>query len=304
MRFFAAMIAAVVGCGHPLSSGEAASLAAGTSDSLVVNSRHPTPLRVRAFDAAGQVVQGAQIRYERVDGDSLTVTQTGDVTCARSGDMTVRATLGRLSTRLVVQCRLVEYVRLPGPLQFVLGDTALSRPFALPLAAYDANGHPIVRYTAALFLKDSGIARLHGLMLSPQSRGITGIGAHIGDRDAWIGLHVYQRVGDLAALDTLLRVPDRQRLFAAPLRLSGGDLLRQRLPRGQWMLTMLPESDTSQDRILLRVEGGRCTEHLFGSLRRWGCTAGDSTTVVVYRSFGHATPRESTGYLLVRWLFG
>lgn len=304
-RILTASLVALSACAsHPQSGSPVRLAAADPSDTVVVNSHWPTALAVRALDAAGRVVARAPIRYAWAGGDSLPVSPTGAVTCTRSGNLTVRASLSRLHRTLVVQCRLVEYVRLPGPLQFILGDSILSRPFLLPLSAYGANGRPIAPYTASVGVKDSSVAALRGSTLAPRSRGITGIGAHIGDRDAWIGVHVYQRVGSLAALDTALRVPDRQRLFAAPVRLDNGDLIRQRLPPGQWMLTMLSETDTAPDRIHLRIEGAHCQANFFQSVRRWGCTAGPNATVLLYRPFGHGKPEEASGYLLVRWLFG
>lgn len=301
MRFLTTSAAFLCACG-PSQAGPPVRLVRGTSDTAVLNSRHPTALAVRALDATGRWAVGAPIRYVWAGGDSLPVTPSGDVTCARSGDFVVRAVLGGLVARLVVQCRLVEYVRIPGPLQFVLDDSTLSRPFSLPLFAYGTDGRPIVRFVASVGVKDTGIAVLRGLTLFPRKRGITSVGAHIGDRDAGIGVHIYQRVSTLAAVDTLLRVRAEQRLFAAPLRLNPGDVIRQRLPPGDWMLAMLPEAETAPDRIQLRIEGAHCQEHFLNSPRRWGCHAGPDATLILYRPLGRRQA-PTTGYLLVRWLF-
>jgi len=98
-------------------------------------------------------------------------------------------------------------------------------------------------------------------------------------------------------------VPTTQRLFAVPVRLNHGGLLRQRLPPGNWMLAMLPEADSTPDRIRLRIEGARCRDNLLNSPRRWGCAAGSEARVILYRPFGHPHAAEATAYLLVRWLF-
>lgn len=278
-------------------------LVSGASDTIVVNSHYPVALPVRALDARGHAIATGPIRFTWIGGDSVPVTGDGAVTCTKSGDLAVRAALGALTLRLIVQCRRVENVRMPGPFQFVLGDAALSRPIPLSFVAYDASAHPISPTTATAGVGDSAVARLHGLVLSPQGRGITWAGVRIGERDGVMGVHVYQRVDTLAALDTLLRVRDVQRLFAVPLRLARGDMRRQRLPRGDWMLVMLPEADATKGRIHLRVEGASCQERFLNTPRRWGCHVDSSATVVLYRPSGGSQPAEATGYLLVRWLF-
>ena len=300
------IVAAVLfACGQPSQSGRPVRLTVGVSDTVVLNSRYPRTLPVRALDAAGRTLGGASIVYTQLGGDTLPMTPPGSVTCTRSGTFAVRASLGRLTTRLVVQCRVVEYVRIQGPLQFILGDSARSGPVQIPLEAYGADARPIAHFVAGVSVRDTSIATLRGLTLSPRARGITQVDARIGDRDTRMGVHVYQRVPSLAALDTLLRVSPGQRLFAVPLSLSPGEFIRERLPRGEWMLVMVPEEDVAPDRIRLRVEGARCRDHfLNGSPRRWGCYVKSDASVVLYRPFGRAPASVATGYLLVRWLFG
>jgi hypothetical protein len=283
---------------------EEAAEAAEAADTIVVNSRWPTALPVRALDAAGRAVAAAPIRYEREGGAPLPVAPAGAVTCARAGDLTVRATLGRLPPRrLVVRCRPVAHVRIPGPLQFILGDSAYTRPYALPVTAYGPDGRPVHLVVGRVSVGDTAIATLRGLTLHPRARGITQAGAHIGDGSAAMGVHVYQRVDTLGALDTLLRVRPAQRLFAVPLRLARGELRRQRLPPGGWMLAMLPEAERGPTGIGLRVEGAACHPNFLNAPRRFGCEAGPDASVVVYRPFGSERDSVATGYLLVRWLF-
>ena len=283
--------------------GPAVRLTAGPTETVIINGRHPTPLAVRALDAAGRTVAGAPVRYAWAGGDALPVTPGGDVTCTRSGDLVVRAVSGRVAARLRVQCRVVEYVSIPGPLQFVLGDSALSRPVPLPVVTYGADARPIAPAVAGVSVRDTDIATLRGLILAPRRRGITLASASVGDRAGRIGVHVYQRVDTLAALDTLLRVPPGQRLFAVPLRLARGEFRRQRLPPGTWMLTLVPEADTAADRVRLQIDGATCQAHLLNTPRRWGCLAGPGATVTVYRALVPGAAPPTTGYLLVRWLF-
>jgi hypothetical protein len=188
-------------------------------------------------------------------------------------------------------------------MQFILGDSEMSRPLRLPIEAYGADGRPVTLFVAAVSIADSGVAALKGLTLYPRSRGITMAWARIGNRDAGIGVHIYQRVSTLAALDTMVRVPPNQRLFAVPLRLETGQSYRQRLPPGGWMLTMLPEDDHDPNRIRLRIEGADCQANLLNTPRRFGCGAGPNAAVIIYRPFRKRDASIETGYLLVRWLF-
>lgn len=305
MRILMTTIALCAACtGEPQAArGPAVRLTAGASDTIIINSRRPTPLPIYALDAAGRTVAGAPIRYEWVDGAPLPVTTTGLVTCTQSGDLGVRAVLGSLAARVLVRCQPVEYVRIPGPVQFILGDSTLGRPAALPVEAYGADGRRVTRFTAHAHVEDSALATPVGLTLHPRSRGITLTSVTVGDRSAAIGVHIYQRVSTLAALDTLLRVPPNQRLFAVPLSLESGELRRQRLPPGGWMLAMLPEEEDDPNGLRLRVEGAACTPNFLNTPRRFGCEAGPGATVVVYRAFGSREASVATGHLLVRWLF-
>ena len=280
-------------------------LVLGVSDTLVVSGRYPTTLPVRAVDARGRTAVGAPVRFSRVGGDTLPLSPTGVVTCSRSGDIAVRAALGSLTKQFLVQCRLVSYVQIPGPLQFILGDSALSQPLQVPVSAYGADGRPLNHFVASIGVGDSDIAIVRGNSLSARRRGITFVAARVGNRDAGMGVHVYQRVASLGAIDTLLRVRPEMRLFAVPLSLEPGDFLRQHLPRGNWMVVMLPEEDVAPDRIHLRIEGAQCRDHfLNGSPRRWGCNVKSDASVILYRPFGRTSASAGAkAYLLVRWLF-
>jgi hypothetical protein len=291
----------LAGCGGPSAAGPAVRLAA--SDTILINSHWPTALPVHALDAEGRTIVGAPIRFERVNGAALPVTSAGAVTCARSGDLSVRAVLETLTTRVVVRCQLVEYVRVQG-MQFILGDSQLSQPRTLAAAAYSADGRPVSKFTLSMGLADSRVASLRGTTVSPRAPGRTVAGVHVGDQEAGTGVHVYQRVGALDALDTLLRVHPEQRMFAVPLHVGHGQQFRQRLPPGSWMLALLPNDEPSQDPIRLYVDGAVCQSNLLNDPGRLGCEATSHASVVVYRSLQSRVSVVATGYLLVGWLHG
>ncbi len=289
-------------CSAPQSPGPPARLSVGPTDSIIVNNVGSTPLAVHAIDASGHAL-ASPVHFTWIGGDSLSVSATGLVDCSRRGDVVVRAEVQPLSSTLTVRCRPVAYLRIPGPLQFVLGDSDMSKPVAIPLQAFDKRGRPVVTFAGAATV-DTTVATLEGLTLSPRARGISVLSAQVGDRDTRIGVHVYQRVASLASIDTLLRVVPNQRLFAVPLRLKPGEYERRRLPPGPWMLAMLPEDDSSASGIHLRVENARCTAHLLNTPRRFGCRSDGDASIVLYRSFSSPADRSMReGYLLVRWTF-
>ena len=302
-----ASIALVAACSGLTSStpGPAAHLSAGTSDTIIINTDGaPTPLRVQALDARGRLVTRTAIRYERTGGDPLPLTANGEVSCGRRGDVVVRARLAQLSKSFFVRCRPVDYVQIPGPLQFVLGDSLLSQPRLIPVAAYDANRRAVSQLAGTLTLLDTSLAHISGTTLFPRSRGISVVGAHVGSGSGWIGLHIYQRVDSLSALDTLLHVRPHQRLFAVPLRLAPGESRSRRLPPGMWMVTTQAQTQDGPKPFRVRVENAAsCLPNLLNDPGRFGCRTGGNATVVVYRPFVAGDTASAAGYLLVRWMF-
>jgi hypothetical protein len=283
--------------------GPAVRLAAGTSDTMIVNDVAPTPILVRALDASGRSIPSAAIRYEPIQGDSIRLTAEGMLSCQRRGDAVIRATLDRLSVSLFVLCRPVEDVRIPGPVQFVLGDSTLSLPRVVPIAAYDAGRRAVVQLTGSLMVLDTNVSTINGTTLSPRARGITLVSARVGNREGRTGVHIYQRVASIAALDTLLRVPSHQRLFAVPLHLVPGESRRQHLPPGDWMLSIQAPKPDGPRELRVRIENASCQPNFLNDPGRFGCHAGSDAAVVIYRPFAGGDTASVTGYLLVRWLF-
>jgi hypothetical protein len=300
------LLAAACASQSPAPAGPIARLSVRAYDTIVVNRQQPTPLPVYALDAAGRAVSAAPIRFAQEDSAPLQVSETGMVTCSSRRDLTVRAAVGALGARLLVRCRPVQYLQLQGPMQFVLGDPELGGPMPLPLAAYDRAARPVVLIAGYADVGDTSVAVLRGLTLVPRHRGITGTFVRVGDRTARTGVHIYTRVASLAAFDTALRLPPEQRLLAVPLSLTSGEYHRQRIPRGSWMLTMLPEvpeTELSPGAIRLRVEGAQCTPNLLNTPRRLGCKAGPDASLIVYRPLDARGPRAERADLLIRWLF-
>ena len=300
----AVALVGLLACGGSQSTGPAVGLVAGRGDTVIINSHYPTALPVHALDAKGRIITNAPIRFEQDNATDLPVTSAGAVRCDRSGDHRVHAVANGLSTSVFVLCRLVEYVAVPGPIQFVIGDPALSKPRPVTIGAYGADRRPVSQFVANIMLPDSDVVVLRGDTLYPRSRGVSLVGVHIGDRDGQTGVHIYQRVDAMDALDTLLRVHPSYREFAVPIRLQSGEQLRQRLPPGGWMLALLLNDDHEGNPIRLSVDGGSCETNLLNEPGRLGCQAGSNTNVIVQRDVSRDATAAATGYLLVRGFFG
>jgi hypothetical protein len=285
--------------GHTRS--QLAALSAGASDTIIVNDYGPIPLPVRAVDAEGHPIQQAPIRYERTSGDDLPVSSAGVVTCARRGDLAVHAVLGSLSKSFVVRCRPIARLMISGPVQFVLGDSALSQPIEVPLAAYDSNGRPVTMLAGFLKVLRTPIATARGSMLIPDSQGVTLLKAWAGHEAAVTGLHIYKRV-DLATLDTLRRVDGYHRQIAVPIRVRPGEELRLALPHGEWMITTFA-ADQPPGAFRLRFENASCTPNLLNDPERFGCRTATGAAVIVSRRVRSRDTSAITGYLLVRGFY-
>jgi hypothetical protein len=292
------MVLATSGCATD--PGPPVRLAA--SDTIVINSRLPAPLPVHALDANDDTIT-APIRFQRVGGDSLPLTEAGVVTCTSAGNLSVRAVLDSLTALTYVRCLPVDYIRIGKIMQFVLGDSLLSRPQVLPVAAYLRGGIGVVPFNLRVDLGDTTVAAVRGTTIIPLRRGITVAGAYVGEREAGTGVHIYQRVETLDAIDSLLRVNPDARLFAVPLRLEPGVIRRHPLPPGRWMLTLLPAGNAGGNPIQLGVDSAACDVNLLNDPGRLGCRTGPHSKVEVYRRPGRGTAQPATGYLLVRWMY-
>src|SRR2546430_1347155 len=111
----ATAIALSYACAGRDRSGRAAALSAGASDTIIVNDYGPIPLPVTALEGTGRPVERAPIRYQRTSGADLPVSSAGIVTCARRGDLGVRAVLGSLSKSFFVRCRPIARLDISGP---------------------------------------------------------------------------------------------------------------------------------------------------------------------------------------------
>ena len=265
-----------------------------------MGSRWPRPLPVYAVDAKSRTIPRAPIRYAWADGDKVPVSPTGYVTCPKSADFSVEAVLGRIAARFFVRCRQVRYVVMPGPIQFVMGDSEWTQPQTLLYGVYGYDKKLVSLFAARLMVGDSDVAALRGDTLYPRARGITFVQVNIGDGEGGTGVHIYQRVGT-AALDSLARTPIKARKLAVPVQLVSGAEYRHTLPPGHWMLSLLPRGGHALNPIRLEVEGAACAKNVLNDPGRLGCDLRSPATIVVYRPPATITTGPASVYLLVRW---
>lgn len=266
---------------------EPAKILIGSNDTVIVNNVRAVRLASRILSKDGHSLPDSLARYQWISGDTIPVGADGIVTCGRPADATIRVSAGNVATQAILHCRPVEKVRVEAPMQFILpGDSA----HTVRVQATDAQGSPVTLLAGSLMIRDSSVATWDGMKLRPRIPGTTVAGIRIGNRDAGMGVHVYERV---STLDDLR--PD-QRLVAVELKMTPGESKSWRLRPGGWMLTMLPEEDSQG--IRLRVEGATCSPGF--TKRRLVCATKDGATVMVYHPSAAGSGSIKTGYLLVR----
>lgn len=283
----AAALAVASACTEPPVNGPPARIVVGTADTLVVNSRRALQIPVRILDAAGRVMSMTGVHYQWTAGDSITVSATGSVTCTQRGDATLRVSLGGVATSVLIRCRPVRSVRIAGPMQFILGDSAQE----MPVEVLGVDGEPVDLFAATVTILDRTVATANGLRIHARSIEGTVAELRVGDESASVGIHVYERVG------TLVGLRPEQRFVAVPLHLVSGEVRRWPLPPGQWMLTMLPYEDEARG-LRLRIEGANCMPARL-TKRRIVCLSKNDASVIVYHPSTRAAP-ELSGTLLVR----
>jgi hypothetical protein len=286
LRTIIPTVAALVGAACS-GSGAPQRLVVGHSDTVVVHSQRPMAITAEGRDAEGKAVGVAGITFRQVAGDSVPLSPEGMVTCTRRTDATIVATAGALSTTALLRCRPVGSVRISGPVQFLLGDSAQSlNPQVLGL-----DGKPLDVIAGTVSIDDRSVVGAEGMRLSARAPGVSLVTLKIGDSSATAGVHVYE------PLDALVHLKPEQRLVAVRLSLRSGEYRKWDLPAGTWMLTMLPYKD-EQRGLRLKVEGANCVPEPL-TPRRISCHTNGTASVTVEHPSKVRAP-ELEGRLLVR----
>ena len=165
-----------------------------TGDGVVVNNLQPVQLVMRVLDSSGHALPDTGVHYRWLSGAPIPVTARGVATCTQRGDALLSATLGALSTRLVLRCRPVLRVRALQMVNLIVGDSAVGVPFR----AVDAKGRFVSLLRGELSVEDSSVATLDVAAdgtrrVRARAPGTTMVDISIGDRRAGMGVHVYER---------------------------------------------------------------------------------------------------------------
>ena len=206
----------------------------GGEEGIVLNSRHPIQLAMRALDEKGRTLPRADVQYQWVGGMELPVTSNGVVTCTGRGDAEVRASAGAVSTTLLIRCRPVKQLYTDMWLQLVAGEAM--RPIGLWAVGPDSG--EVTLLAGDIHVGDTAIAALSGRGILPRAPGHTVIITRIGDAESITGVTVYEPVPTLAGLR-----PD-QKFVVAPVHIGRGETIRWPLPSGQFWMVYLRHSDS------------------------------------------------------------
>ena len=238
---------------------------AHAADGVIVNSRHPVVLAMRAFDATGHALNATDVQYQWMSGTPISVATNGVVTCSHPGDALVRASLGQAIATVRIKCRPVRQVLANMWMQFTAGDSSQELNFV----ALDPDGLPVNRLAGVLRVRDSSIATLKNGRVKPISPGRTAVVMHFGEGEATTQVSVYERVPSFIGLRA------DQRFAIAPVRLGPADTIRWPLPQGLFWLQFhrpsryadiptiamegpimcTPNADQSVDRLYCLVRG-------------------------------------------------
>ena len=238
-------------------SGSPAQLLASgdRGDGVIVNNVRPVRLAMQVLDSAGRALPDTGVRYRWLSGTSLPVTSRGVATCTQSGDAVVGASLGRLTTQLVLRCRPVHKVNALGGLNLIVGDSAVGVPFL----AFDAKGRIVSLLRGELSVEDSSVATLEVAadgtrFVRARAPGNTILDIRIGDRIASTGVHVYERASSPEGIR-----PGQE--LAIPVELAGGEVRQWHLPAGRetYEVAMLPRGDPMHA-PRLAIVGANCVE--------------------------------------------
>lgn len=198
----------------------------GGEGGIVLNSRHPVQLAMRALDDKGRTLTRAQVEYQWVGGMEVPVTSTGVITCTGRGDAELRATSGHAQTTLLIRCRPVKALYTDAWLQLVAGESVQR----LGLWAIGPDSGAVTLLAGDIHVGDTAVAALSGRGIRPRAPGHTVIITRIGDAETITGVSVYEPVPSFEGLRT------DQRFVIAPVRVVRGETIRWPLPSGQFWL--------------------------------------------------------------------
>jgi hypothetical protein len=274
-----------IACHGSRSQGPPVRIVAGNADTVIINSYKPVRLPVQVLDAAGHTLPDSGVRFERLSGLRVPVSETGMTTRTGSGDAVVRTSLGPLVTRLLVRCRPVQALHGLMMMNLVAGGPGTE----LPVDAVDSAGRPVTILAGHATVQDSTIAMVEGLRIYGHAQGSTGLDVHIGDQVVHAAVHVYERVA------TLEQIRPGEHL-AVPVHLRNGEMHQWRLPASPdgYFVTMIATGD-GQQTPQLAITGAACEPARVA--RGYFCTARQDARIIAYPPQDAGVAQEVSGVL-------
>lgn len=202
------------------------SLPFSATNDIVISTTGPVEIPIRVLDAKGIAIRDAQVRFTRESGIPIEVSPTGTVQCSRPGAASLRATSGKLSALVRVDCQPVKELYTKGWYNLVLNGP----PQSLLLGGTGVDGRPVTRLGVDVAVDDSNIATLDRARLIARGPGRTFLSVRAGNRSAYASITVFEPVNSLADLR------HDQRYVIASARLRPGQVVRWPLPRGGFSL--------------------------------------------------------------------
>ena len=242
---------------------------------------------MRVLDARGHSLDSKSVRYEWMSGDPLSVSPTGVTKCTRAGDANIRASVGNIASRVLVQCRPVQSVRFSMMVNLVVGDP----PEDVAFEAKGPDGKPVSLLRGQITIDDSSIVAVDGMRIRGRVPGVTDVTLRIGDREAGMTVHVYEPA------QTPERIQPGQHL-AVPVLVADGEMRQWRLPAAPelYYVAMLSKPDNEQ-MPGLAVAGANCERGLAAS--SFFCLARHDASVIAYYPQHVASAKMLDGTLLV-----
>jgi hypothetical protein len=258
------------------------------TDGFIVNSVGPVRMSMKVLDSAGHALGSTGVRFGWISGTPEAVTANGVITCKQAGDATVRASLGEVTTSVLVHCRPLHDVRTPAMINLVAGDP----PLDIPFEAVGMDGRDVTLLAGRINVGDTTIVSLEGQRMRPRAAGSTGVTVSFGDRGAFMSIEVYERAHSLEEI-----LPGQH--LAIPVTLLDGEMHRWRLPasRENYFVMILPDTAGHQTPALA-IAGANCIRAIDG--HSFYCLALHDASVIAYHS-RQSDPGQKLSGMLAVW---
>ncbi len=219
-------IAAALVAFRPRPTALAVTTRAG-DDTMVVNQVHGARLRAMVLDQYGrQLRSDTSVRYQRIGGDSISVSSSGSVGCEKHSDVVVRAEFETLAKQFVLRCRPVAWIEAPSWIELVLGDSTRDLAFV----AHGPDGRVVTELRGTLRVENGAIVGVEGTTVRAKRFGMTFANIEVGDAKTAIPIGVYEPV------KSFVNQPPKQ-MMGMRVALARGDTIEVPVPKAAFWVT-------------------------------------------------------------------